>query len=444
LTHRAKDIPNGEENVAQLHLASDLNALMRLFGERLLLLGDAAFRMSLNAINRNVMDSPTKRTRVALYTKEWRSAGTGLIAQELAFALAGLGVSTRLIAPVPEEVRFQAAHPHLEVWRTVRAADASPSRWRRASASLRRFLAGCAGLCAARLAGEVVIVTIPDPLALSGPVLALFKLTGGRIIYVVHDPLPHAWRTRGALRHLERAGYWLPTALADRLVVLTPAAKDALIAAHATPAGRIDVIEHGAFVRGEPQPLPGAGELLLFGALRRNKGIREAIEGVVAARALGINVRLRIAGAPHSDEPAYWAECAALAHAHPDAVKLEIGFVENARLDALIAACDGFLMPYRDFNSQSGVAMLAASNARPVIATAEGGIAALFSEGMAGAVIAQPGDGPAVAAAISKFFAMPLAQRSNDATAYRALTIARRGWPAIAAHYARLAAELTG
>jgi glycogen synthase len=404
---------------------------------------EPAFRRLLQPLIREVMSSPNTRIRIALYTKEWRSAGTGLIAQELAFALAGSGIAVRLIAPVPEDARFQARVENLRPWRTARAADANPSKAARALTSAMRFLHGAAGLAAARRRGEIAVVTIPDPLALSAPALALFKLSGGKIIYVVHDPLPHAWRFKGALRQLERAFYRWPTVFADRLVVLTPAAKAALIVAHAPPPGRVAVIEHGAFARGAPVAAPGDGELLLFGSLRRNKGIREAIEGVVAARAAGVHVRLRIAGAPHHDEPSYWAACEALALAHPDAIALEIGFVENERLDALIAACDGFLMPYRDFNSQSGVAMLAASNARPVIATAQGGIAALFAEGMAGEVVAAPGDGEAVAAAIARFFNIAVTTHQTKADAYRDYTLQQRGWPKIAADYARLAAELT-
>jgi glycosyltransferase involved in cell wall biosynthesis len=380
--------------------------------------------------------------RLCIYTKEWRSSGTGLIAQELAYALADKGCDVLFVAPRPEEERYAAAHAQLKHWPTMRAADGHQSRMVRAWASIGRYFKSALGLMAAAASGRTLIINIPDPLVLSAPLMALAKLIGGRMIYVVHDPLPHAWRLPQRLRGLERAVYAAPLALADRLVVLTPPARDALNAAFPGVANKVSIIEHGVFVRAAPTPAPGAGELLLFGTLRANKGVREAIEGVVGARAAGAGVRLRIAGAPHGEDVGYWAECADLAQRHPDAVTLEIGFVENNRLDELIAQCDAFLMPYRNFNSQSGVAVLAASNARPVIATAEGGIAALLGEGMPGVEIAAPGDAAAVAAAILSFAGQDLNARRAAALAFRTQMLTTRSWAAIAAAYALLAAEL--
>jgi glycogen synthase len=380
--------------------------------------------------------------RLCVYTKEWRSSGTGLIAQELAYALADMGCDVLFVAPLPEEEKYRARHAQLTHWPTMRAANGQRSRLVRAWTSVARFFNSAFGVVAACASRRTLIVNIPDPLVLSAPLMALAKLIGGRVIYVVHDPLPHAWRLPRRLRCFERAVYAAPIALADRLVVLTPPARDAVSAAFPVAGRKVRVIEHGVFARAAPTPASGKGELLLFGSLRANKGVREAIEGVVRARAAGAAVRLRIAGAPHGEDVGYWAACEALARQHPDTVTLEIGFVENDRLDQLMAQCDAFLMPYRNFNSQSGVAVLAASNGRPVIATAEGGIGALLREGMPGVEIAAPGDAAAVCAAVLSFAAQDIDARRVAAGAFRTQMMATRSWPAIARAYAALAAEL--
>jgi glycosyltransferase involved in cell wall biosynthesis len=305
-------------------------------------------------------------------------------------------------------------------------------------------LGSYAALLRARLSHRTFFVSIPDPLVFSLPLLACLRLTGARIAYVVHDPLPHAWRLPAPLRWIERAGFAAMYKLANALVVLTPSARDALQSAFHLQGKPIHVVPHGLFDVAEPPPPPGEGRLLLFGSLRRNKGVREAIEGVIAARARGAQVSLIIAGAANGEEAAYWRACRALAEAHPEAIDVREGFVSNTDLPALIGEIDAFLLPYREFNSESGVAILSVGTARPIIACPEGGISAILKDGAAGIEIAAPYDAAAVADAVAAYAGADQDQLRAQARAYQAVTKAARDWTAIGAVLVQLTSGLHG
>jgi hypothetical protein len=90
-------------------------------------------------------------------------------------------------------------------------------------------MAGAAlGLARARLATRDFIVSIPDPLLVAAPLLVLLRLTGARITYIVHDPLPHAWRLPPRLRGLENLGYRAAYWASSALVVLSQAGEAVL------------------------------------------------------------------------------------------------------------------------------------------------------------------------------------------------------------------------
>ena len=381
----------------------------------------------------------TRMTRpITVYTKAWLSGGAGLFAQELVTGMLDAGGQVIFIAPQAENDAFEVPRAGLARIRPRRELRHG-SRLHRIVASILRVGGSYLGLARARLRTRIFVVTIPDPFVFSLPMLVLLRLSGARIIYVVHDPLPHAWKLPMRYRRIEDGSFQAMYSLSRALVVLSAAGGAVLSGAYRLGSRPVCVIEHGVFVLGHPTPAPGNGVLLLFGTLRRNKGIREAIAGVVAARAEGAQVRLVIAGAPDPVEADYWAQCEVLARAHPEAITLEIGYVEDSRLHDLIAVCDAFLLPYRDFNSQSGVAMLASSNARTVIASRAGGIGDLISDGMAAVPIEAPVDEAAVAAAVRAFAAVSAAEWNVRAMAYRAHTIEARAWPVIGKQYLDLA-----
>lgn len=376
---------------------------------------------------------------LCVYTRAWTS-GAGLFAQELVGGLLARGARVTFISPrvdrpaLGHDPRLRWLHPPRE--RPDGASAPIRALW-----SLARIAGGALALARARCATRLFIVTIPDPLPAAIAMLLLLRLSGARILFVAHDPVPHVWRLGPRWRRFEVGAHGVCYRLASAIVVLSEPSREKLREVYPTLRCPVEVIEHGVFVMGGPTPPPGSGRLLAFGTIRRNKGMLEAMAGTIAARAGGVPVRLLVAGGPHWDDPGYADECAALARTAPDAIELRLGFVDDAELPRLLAESDALLMPYAAFFSQSGVVLLAASNARPVIATAAGGIGPLIAEGMPAVTIAEPASATQVAHAIATFYATPLAEWRERALAYRAVTLERRSWPAIAGRYLALGAR---
>lgn len=390
------------------------------------------------------IDAAARAPRICVYTRAWRASGAGLFAQEMALGMVEAGAAVTYVAPPTANPAFEAPRAGLRRIRPVRERDGRSAKPVRAAFSLARMAGGALALLRARLSNRVFVVSIPDPLVVSVPVLWLLRLTGARIIFVAHDPLPHAWRLPARWRWLEIAIHGACYRLASTVVVLSEPSRDKLRAAFPALRTPVEVIEHGVFVLDRQTDLPGDGLVLAFGTLRRNKHVREAIEGVIRARARGVPVRLVIAGGIHPEDKGYAADCIALAETVPEAIDLQVGYVPDEALAGLIARVDALLMPYDAFFSQSGVALLAASNGRPVIATRAGGLATLIEEGMPGTVIAQPVTSDGVADAVERFFATDAATWRAKAGAYRQYALDRWSWAAIGRAYVALARRLGG
>lgn len=385
----------------------------------------------------------TKREpRLCVYTRSWRTSGAGLFAQELVEGLVNAGADVTFVCPAIDNPALDAPRPGLRRLRPPREKVGHASALERMLFSIARITLGLAALFVARLRARTFIISIPDPLVAFLPALVLLKLTGARVVFVAHDPLPHAWRTSERWRPLERAThhacYWLSTAV----VVLSDPTRERMHALFPTLRVPVAVIEHGVFLLPGVPPLPGNGKLLCFGTLRRNKGIVEGMAGVIAAHAAGVPLTLIVAGEEHREDQGYADECAALARQAPDVIDWRPGYVADDTLAALLGEADALLLPYKAFFSQSGVAILAAANARPVIGSDAGGLGMLFAEGMAGTMVVPDIATDSVAAAVTAFASIPAATWRARADAYRTVMLDRRSWDAIARRYLDLVAKL--
>ncbi|MES3085061.1 glycosyltransferase family 4 protein [Sphingomonas faeni] len=375
--------------------------------------------------------------RVCVYTRTWLSSGAGLFAQELVGGMVAAGARVTFIAPTAEDSRFEVQQPGLHRIRPPRERRDGASRPIRALWSFARVVRGSLALLGARIRHRTFLVTIPEPLLFSIPVLLLLRCTGARIIFVAHDPVPHAWRLPANLRKIEMAAHELCYRLSAAIVVLSEPSRIKLLEMFPRVTAPVHVIEHGVFLLGAPTQLPGNRRLLLFGSLRRNKGILQAIEGIVLA-GRKIDVQLIVAGEPYREELDYWRACEEAAAKVPNLVEMHVGYVPDDALRAFFTQVDALLMPYDQFFSQSGVALLAASNARPVIASPVGGIAALLDEGMPAIPIALPVTAESVANGIVAFFDTPATDWRQRAFEYRRETLARRSWDVIGRQYVLL------
>jgi len=170
-----------------------------------------------------------------------------------------------------------------------------------------------------------------------------------------------------------------------------------------------------------------AGPLLLFfGFVRPYKGLDLLLEALVEVRR-SQPCRLVVAGECWGPRAA-WEQRVRELHLE-DHVYFHDRYIPEREVATFFAACDAVVLPYRSATG-SGVAKLAMSHGRAVIATRAGSLAAAIEDGVNG-VSVPPGDVSALAAAIR-------ATLDGDRAAHmgqRAAESARRhGWdPVLAA-----------
>jgi glycosyltransferase involved in cell wall biosynthesis len=220
------------------------------------------------------------------------------------------------------------------------------------------------------------------------------KLRGSFIVLTVHDPLPHKWRFPRATRWLERKMLATAYALSDRLLVHNDVGREILVHEFGQNSERIAIVPHGAYAPVETAtdfPSFDRIRLLAFGSIRENKGLHLAIEAVQNANVDRghIPVHLTIAGTPYNaGEREYWDCCKQRIARAPENIEVIERYVEDDEVQPLIARHHCMLLPYTTFYSESGVAILALSHARPILATATGSMGELIERGACGVPIA--------------------------------------------------------
>lgn len=262
-------------------------------------------------------------------------------------------------------------------------------------------------------------------------------MLGARVVYIVHDVKPHAWSFPLAFRWLEVATLKGSFLLPSHIVTLTHGSKRQLVDEFGVSEHRISVIPHGAFETASLPDLSGDKKLLLFGAMRRNKHVFEAIEAMFLLPA-DCPAQLTIAGSIHTEDPTYWTLCRSAIPNRDIRLRTEIGFVPEKRVRELLSECDAVLLPYDEFNSQSGVAVLAGLAARSLIATDAGGIGELMAEGISATRIAQPVTPETIAAAIVEYCDRDVITARTDARNTKVLMQEALSWSKIGSFYATL------
>ncbi|MDE3120720.1 MAG: glycosyltransferase family 4 protein [Paracoccaceae bacterium] len=183
---------------------------------------------------------------------------------------------------------------------------------------------------------------------------------------------------------------------------------------------------------------PGAEVVLMFGGLRRSKGVPDLIAafGGLAGRP---DARLLIVGTPSRDFDLAGARAQIARLENADRVTLDPRYVPMTELGALVALASVAVFPYRSATA-SGALALAQSLGRPVVATAVGGLADAVEDGKTGRLV-PPGDSAALARAIGGLLDAP-GDAEAMGRAARAALLRDRGWDLVAARMlARLRAD---
>jgi glycosyltransferase involved in cell wall biosynthesis len=321
--------------------------------------------------------------------------GVARYAAELAAAVAQAGIETVLFCPANFEfTKLAQAGGATIAFGPERDVCAAGLVWRIVRNVI--FLARAAAV-QLRIVGRGDVLHFQNPLhfPLGFVFYALARMKGGSIVLTAHDPLPHQWRLPGVLVRVERTMLGWAYRLADAVVVHNVAGERILTGAFGIRPERVRIIPHGPdSTAGAISSFPDSAalRLLAFGAIRRNKGLLSAIAAVQSLRGkLSIPVTLTICGQPNTAaEVSYWAECQRLIALAPEGIEVQLGFVPEAEVPALLARHHALVLPYDDFHSESGVAALALSHRRPVLATGAGGLGELLAAFDCGLLIAAP------------------------------------------------------
>jgi glycosyltransferase involved in cell wall biosynthesis len=235
-----------------------------------------------------------------------------------------------------------------------------------------------------------------------------------RVPVVAHVHAESRYRGNGFVARLQAAADNTSARGCARILVVSEATRSRL-AAQGHPAGRLEVVPNGVDLEradiGDVRASLGVADderlLVHVGRLAPQKGQRELLEAVGR---LPPDVRVALVGEDVEFQGAFRAELEAAA----DGRAIFTGYRADAR--AIIAAADIFVLPSW-IEGQPLVVLEAMAEARPIVATAVGGIPELVEDGISG-VLVPARNAPALAAA--------LADLLTDAPRARALGVAAR------------------
>jgi glycogen synthase len=376
------------------------------------------------------------RQRIFLHTPEPISS-PALYVRELCRALVAQGTFVHLICPENHEARESLEHDSMvEVHAAPkRSMKREHGAVRKVFENLRFLASSCVTIWRNADNGDIIHFQYALYFPF-GPLFFLFaRIRGCTIVFTVHDPVPHRWKTPRWLRWLERGALAWTYDVSHVLIVHSEPGKRALEQQFKQGASKIKVIVHGPYELGAghiSMPKSEYLEVLLFGALRENKGPHLAIEAVQQLYREGVRVRLTIAGSVlNRKEQGYWTRCRELIGNCPQPIRLIEEFIPHGRLPELFGRCQCFLLPYTQFFSDSGVAFMALANGRPIICTRSGGLEWLLDASGGGMTIEEP-TVEAVAAALRAAVSLGPDRLDQMGHAGRAWVLEECGWPKVA------------
>ncbi len=236
-------------------------------------------------------------------------------------------------------------------------------------------------------------------------VLGLARLRGKRILITVHNVAPH--ETGAVKRFFNRA----VLRTGHHFIVHSHQNKEELQRVTGRSGDRIDVLPHGALAvprsgltqaeararLGVPDA-PRSRIVLCFGHIRAYKGVDVLLQAFAEVAQNDADVTLVIAGNPWGSFARYATLIDELGLA--DRVRLFLDYVPTPDVEAFFESADAVVLPYTDFQAQSGVGALALHFGRPLIVSDVGGLPDLVREP---ACVVPPSNAPALAAAIARF-----------------------------------------
>ena len=234
-------------------------------------------------------------------------------------------------------------------------------------------------------------------------VCAGFRVRKKPVIFTVHNVLGH---DRAAMYGLISK---LLFSLGNHFIVHTELNRRQMVDTYHIPPNLVSVIPHGSLdfqvnseadrngLRKELGIGPENKVLLIFGAIRPYKGLDIGIRAFADVARDMPEARLLIVGKTWQ----VWDEYLHLIHflGIEDKVILRLGYVPAAKVHRYFMAADLVVLPYRRFDSQSGVGATAVAFRKPMIVSDVGGLSKLVADKEA---VVPPNDPEALARAIKR------------------------------------------
>jgi glycogen synthase len=372
--------------------------------------------------------------KIVFVSSGWKG-GAGYFVSQLSAAIFKQSPESILISPMFEPItredEFRAGAHHM----TPRGSDGQGWLPTKICKSIAKIIVSIWHTHKQLKERDIVVFTMMDWTLVTVIRFLLLWLGRRPFIYIVHDALPHSFRFHARFRFLEmamlRASYVLPT----RLVALTDAAKNDLISTFSIAPHRIKTMRHGAYNPMIVSDYQCNRRFLIFGMLRRNKCITQTIEAFATSQLRNFGCQLRIVGTVHEQDKSYADEIMAAADKVGDNVDISLGYLSDNDLNQEILNSEAVLLPYENFNSQSGAVILAAFLRRPIISTQFDGLKSLESLGLKFTQISEPVSGGAIVDAILSFLDTTAADREKVCAEIYTSLSAALDWQTIAADF---------
>ena len=223
--------------------------------------------------------------------------------------------------------------------------------------------------------------------------IGVVKMTGGKIVYTIHNVSPHHGRVRAYYRVIMGFTY----RICDALIIHTEEGKDRVAGLFKVEPGKMSVIPHGDYTFFVPAERMGGEEakerllgdknistILFFGAIRKNKGLDQAILALRHVKKRVPNARLLVVG----ELCEKWERYGEIIEREgvEDLVFKYLQYVPKEEVGLFFEAADVVILPYNEI-TMSGVLQVAFAFAKPVVASDLDGFRESIEEGKNGHLV---------------------------------------------------------
>ncbi len=231
------------------------------------------------------------------------------------------------------------------------------------------------------------------------------------VVLTVHDVMPHYKRFVSKDSFMQRN-----LRIPHSLIVHFEKGKEQLMKRWEIDSDKIDVIPHGLIPVKNMLSISDARRkldlpenkkiLLFFGSIRPNKGLDVLLEAMPEILKNNPDIFLVIAGALPRDMSFQTYQDLIVKLNLKEHIKTFIEFIPDEEVDLFFAASDIVVLPYKNFESQSGVLLRTCAHKKPLVASNVGAMSEIVSSDRIGE-IAEPGNVKSLALAIEKVLKYP-------------------------------------